>query len=261
MNEQFEHQVTGGGILFKQARGMRDIIGKEFHPYHEILLFKEGEAEFISEKYRQKLRPNDLILIPKENFHQFEVKNDASYCRCVFKFGNIDRIDALIALKMNAVRILPATEQMVQLIDKTVTDSPKYRESERAVLLFCMLSLLLFEIDIAQEQGESTKNRLCPVSREAIAYINNHLTKRLKITDIAAALHVSVSHLNHLFKEDLHIPIYKYILEKKLVLAHQKIESGVYATQAALECGFNDYSGFYKQYKKMFGHSPAFKAS
>ena len=26
--------------------------------------------------------------------------------------------------------------------------------------------------------------------------------------------------------------------------------------QAAAECGFQDYSGFYRQYKKMFGISP-----
>ena len=32
---------------------------------------------------------------------------------------------------------------------------------------------------------------------------------------------------------------------------------GTPATQAAIECGFNDYSGFYRQFKKMFHKAPS----
>jgi AraC-like DNA-binding protein len=40
-------------------------------------------------------------------------------------------------------------------------------------------------------------------------------------------------------------------------LARQKIQDGESATTAAMICGFNDYSSFYKQYKKMFEVSPS----
>ena len=51
--------------------------------------------------------------------------------------------------------------------------------------------------------------------------------------------------------------IHKYVLEKRLILANKKIRQSVNPTVAASECGFADYSGFYRQYKKMFGVSPA----
>ena len=43
------------------------------------------------------------------------------------------------------------------------------------------------------------------------------------------------------------------------MLAHHKIADGELASAAALECGFRDYSGFYKQYKKLFNQSPSEK--
>ena len=55
----------------------------------------------------------------------------------------------------------------------------------------------------------------------------------------------------------MNISIHQYILKKKLVMAHHKILDGIPATQAAIDCGFNDYSGFYKQFKKMFNKAPS----
>ena len=58
------------------------------------------------------------------------------------------------------------------------------------------------------------------------------------------------SYLSHVFKNDLHISIHKYVLEKRLILANKKIRQSVNPTVAASECGFADYSAFYRQYKK-----------
>ena len=77
---------------------------------------------------------------------------------------------------------------------------------------------------------------------------------------MAHRLSVSVSTLTQTFKKDMNISIYQYILRKKLILAQQKIQDGESVTSAAIQCGFNDYSSFYKQYKKMFGVMPSEKA-
>ena len=63
---------------------------------------------------------------------------------------------------------------------------------------------------------------------------------------------MSVSTFTQSFKRDMNISVYQYILRKKLILARQRIHEGESATAAAMSCGFNDYSSFYKQYKKMF---------
>ena len=52
----------------------------------------------------------------------------------------------------------------------------------------------------------------------------------------------------------MNIPLHRYIVKKRLILAHNKMVEGEPAGLAAAESGFNDYSGFYLQYKNMFGH-------
>lgn len=70
---------------------------------------------------------------------------------------------------------------------------------------------------------------------------------------------ISPSSLSHIFKEEMNIPLHKFIMKKRLINAYHKIQSGEKATVAAAESGFNDYSGFYKQYKKMFNVTPSEK--
>ena len=90
-----------------------------------------------------------------------------------------------------------------------------------------------------------------------IEYITRNLSKSMSVEEIAKANHISTSSLAHLFKKEMNIPIYQYIIKKRLILAHRKISDGELASTAAIECGFNDYSGFYKQYKKLFNCSPS----
>ena len=92
---------------------------------------------------------------------------------------------------------------------------------------------------------------------EAVKYIDGHIGGDLSIETIAAHLHVSPSYLSCLFKKNMLIPIHKYILNKRLILANTKILSSTPSVSAAMECGFSDYSNFYVQYKKRFGISPS----
>ena len=66
-----------------------------------------------------------------------------------------------------------------------------------------------------------------------------------------------VATLMHTFKKNMNISIHKYIIKKWLILAHAKISNGEQSVIVANECGFNDYSGFYKQYVKMFDTTPS----
>jgi AraC-like DNA-binding protein len=51
--------------------------------------------------------------------------------------------------------------------------------------------------------------------------------------------------------------VYDYILSKRLILFNEKVKSGVPVVLASLDCGFNDYSSFYRLYKKRFGVCPS----
>ena len=87
MSDEFSKFIITNEIKFKYAKGMRDIIGNEIHPYHEIFFYIGGDAKFISEAGTEKLLPFTTVVIPKETFHCFVVSGDEKdYCRCVEEF-------------------------------------------------------------------------------------------------------------------------------------------------------------------------------
>ncbi len=75
----------------------------------------------------------------------------------------------------------------------------------------------------------------------------------IKVKDIADSVFISESRLIHLFKQQVGIPIRKYILWLQLVKALQYSLKNNNITQAAIAAGFSDAPHFNKTLKRMFG--------
>lgn len=258
MAELFSDYLLGDSISFKHARGFSDRSGKEFHIYHEIILFLDGDAEFISEDLNMHLKPSTLIVIPSETYHQMIIHGDQEhYYRCVLQFGENPELAELMASSMSKVQAFAADREVRFLFDKLI-QATKTEEAHTVLLLRSVLILLLDVLRdpkdmLGEEQHQNETVRM------AINYINRNLDKTLTIHSIAQACNISESSLSHIFKKEMYISIHKFIVKKRLIQAHHRICAGEAATVVAMECGFGDYSGFYKQYKKAFGFSPSQK--
>ena len=252
MYKFFSNHLSQDNIFFKHARGISERSGKEFHPFHEIIYFLGGEAEFISEKLHLNLPPQTLIVIPCETYHQMVIHGDQQmYYRCLLQFSQ----EHNISHKMNDINVIRGDWEINYLFGKLITAAEKQNQSS-SVLLEPMLVLLLDSLKEKSTLSEETRVHSDVVQR-AIEYINQNLNRSIPIHDIAVFCNVSKSSLTHTFKNEMHIPLHKFIVKKRLIIAHHKISSGVPATKAALDCGFHDYSGFYKQYKNNFGFAPS----
>lgn len=257
MEKEFAHYIKTDEITFKHAKGMRDIIGKEFHTFHEIFLFLGGSAQFTSDTLKITLEPGTLVIIPRESFHQFTCSKDTEYHRCVFNFNKVAALDVLITQKLCGVYTVPISSelytQFTELFDyaKNAPDS-----IESKVLTHSLLARLLCYLKPAPTPASITET-LHPLVVGAVNYIHENIRNPISVFDIAENLHISPSYLMRIFKADLHISIYRYITEKRLTLAAGEIEKGIPPSKAATLSGFNDYSGFYKLFKKMFGVSPS----
>ena len=49
----------------------------------------------------------------------------------------------------------------------------------------------------------------------------------------------------------------QYVEKKRILYAEAKIHAGMSPTDVAKLCNYENYSTFYRQYKKVLGHSPA----
>ncbi len=255
MSEEFARFIETGEIRFKHAKGMRDIFGKEIHVYHEIFFFMGGDADFTTEQGTKRLLPFTAVVIPKNTFHTFTVRGaEQDYMRCVLNFEEVSELDEIIEQKMKGAFLTRDEEISGLFLKMRNLEAAPLTESERRVLLKAFFTELLVCLPV--DGKEAPDVRLHAITRQAIEYIGKNMGGDLSVTALSQKLHVSSSYLSHLFKKDLRVPLHKYVLEKRLILTKEKIKNGVPVTVAAEECGFRDYSGFYRQYVKAFGFSP-----
>lgn len=258
MNRIFSQHTELDGIFFKHARGLSDRSGREFHTDHEIIYFLDGDAEFISERLRMHLKSKTVIWVPKETYHQMIVHGDPeNYYRCFVQFPNLPEHFGPATAHMPQIKAVMADDEMEYLFQKMIR-TPSMAEEDAAPILKAALTLLLNAI-LQKEEVTGKEDHQSEIIRAATRYIDKHIGEKILVADIAAAINVSVSSLSHIFKREMNISLHQFMLRKRLVAAHHKIADGQPATSAAMEFGFHDYSGFYKQYKKMFGFSPSGK--
>ena len=261
MQDKFSKFVYDERCTYKHAKGTSAAPSREFHNYHEILLFVGGQTTFLSEEKRILLSPYQVVIIPKETYHQFLNECDEEYHRCVFSFYDIPEFSEMIEKCMRYPRVIEASgEQKTWFRKMNETIDSDCSEKEKQILMHALLALVLSETahghQTVKEGSEPNE-----ITTKSIELINKNLSGKISIPELSKSLNVSVSTLTQTFRKDMKISVYQYILRKKLILAQQKIHDGESATTAAMLCGFNDYSSFYKQYKKMFGVAPSEKTA
>ncbi len=255
----FEYYLTAGSCHLKYAQGRPAVIGREFHSYDEIVLFLAGNAQLISENIQLRLTPGSIVLIPKEQFHQFVVTDSQQYLRCILGFEEIPHLRELIRQTMTEVTVFPnPSEQMLSVFQTLIQATrEKLTPTEQTALLQSAVGQLLLGQKLSG--GESIRKyvTVSPLTQKALHYIDSNLAGELRLEMIAQALGISVSSLCHRFRKEMSISVYRYISEKRLSAVRQCVQQGMNLGVAAERCGFKDYSGFFRLYKSYYGEVPS----
>lgn len=113
---------------------------------------------------------------------------------------------------------------------------------------------------IAEIYNDSLSNESFdnPYVRDAVSYIEEHLSEELSPYKIADALHISYSHLARLFKKVFSASVGEMITRMRIGAAERRIsESNEKSiTEIATECGFRDVSYFSSKFKAIIGLTP-----
>jgi len=90
-----------------------------------------------------------------------------------------------------------------------------------------------------------------------IKYIQNNPEPSYKGISLANMIFLSESRMQHLFKQQIGIPIRKYLLWNKIRSVLMLSLNGYSITFAAHQSGFSDSAHFSRTFKSMFGISPS----
>jgi len=91
---------------------------------------------------------------------------------------------------------------------------------------------------------------------QVIRYLTEHFREPLRLDDLAARFFISKSYLNRHFKAYTNATVYAYLMALRITHARRMLREGATAAEAGRECGFSDYSTFYKAFKAQTGLAP-----
>ncbi len=231
------------------------------HPQYEILYFINGDARCVIEHREYHLCKGNIVLIPPLYYHFVKIDTPKPYERVVFNFSECNVSEHIRDAVFCEPRVIDCIEDphgpaLFSRIDTLLT---AFQGEDAMRLANSLLTELIYLISIKSGKDERFTVYHNETLRGALRYIEDHLTTIRTADEIANALFISRSQLYQCFKEAFGVPPIKYILEKRLVLAQSRIQLGEKPTLVAAACGFNEYSAFFRNYKKRFGHPPKSK--
>ena len=87
-------------------------------------------------------------------------------------------------------------------------------------------------------------------------YLNQHFTENLSIDYVAEKFSLSGSYLSHLFKEHVGISLWNYVIIKRINLFNKLISKDGSIEENCYKVGFQNYSNFFRLYKKYMRMTP-----
>ena len=259
MNTYFEYKKTLKNASFCYSR--KPVIDeREIHPYHEILYYLDGDATFICDEFSKKLSPHTLLLIPRESYHFFKLDDPKGFERLKISFTSLDGFDELLLHAFSTIRVFEKldenTEDLLYRLCEELKNNKKSSSREQALAYGSLLILLSSLESSGLEENESERSRM---ASEAIRHIENNISGNLDTASISATLRVSPSTLSHIFTSEMGISLHKYVIQKRIAFAERLLSEGHNPTKIYEDCGFSNYSSFYKAYFKLTGHAPSQK--
>ena len=238
-------------------------IPPHYHDVFEILYIKNGDLTYHVEGKKYRVKKNSLIITSPLSNHNIDINTLDIYERYDFLVENKvikESILQRLPAEMNVINLneYPQIAEIFTKIDFYVNyfegDELKKVLSNLVEEVFYNIIIIAENFSQNQTNGSYTANA---VIAAAIEYIDQNLSSNFSIEDLCRELFISKSYLHGLFMEHLQTTPKKHITSKRLLFAQRKLRQYAKPTDIYADCGFADYSSFYRAYKKYFGYPPS----
>ena len=256
MNNYFDNKLTYNGVTF-QLTDKSTPDEREIHTYHEILYFIEGEAELLTESSRRVLNNRSLLIIPRETYHFFKLFK-SNFLR--LKISIPEHLEHSIPLSdiMSSLRVADhLSDGVAFVLNRLIHILQDEDGDKKPFYAYAAFLMLIEEIDVRADQSKDAVLEQPGIAPKIIRYISENLSGDLSVKALANSMNISSSGIIHSFKKELGISLHNYITQRRLIYARELIINGHRPSKIYLDCGYSDYSSFYRAYVKFFRQPPS----
>ena len=224
------------------------------------------ERTIVEQRRVSKIRDGDICLIPANATHKCSCIADRDYDYIMllltpFELANV----AHEAVDCDRVELIPHFSQPDPLIHgialalKSELELQKQANQIYIDSLTTSLSIHLiknystFERSLREYEDGLSKYKL----RQVINYINSHIEREIKLTELATMVDMSKYYFLRLFKQSMGITPHQYVTKQRMEKAKQLLKQDKLSiAEVAAECGFSNQSHFAKVFHKNIGATP-----
>ena len=244
---------------------------------YEIYLFLRGDIKFCIDGRYYTLEPNDILLISSYVVHNVIVNSNKPNERIYIYFDNQyyrdfsdKKYDLLMAFNNELSGIKKNNKIEAGLVSKYGLDQKIQRmyelyqsdEANANVRMIAQMLDILVDVNQAyleQRFLEGYENERASHNEkidEVIRYITNNLDTKFTLDDLSRRFYISKYYLCHEFRRVTGMSCLEYIRQKKILEARILLQKGCPINEVWSLLGFEDYSSFYRCFKKLSGMSP-----
>ena len=256
---------THQDVSFSDSR-----INLHSHDFYEFLFcHSASDVEYLVGTERYRLQKGDVVLIPPGISHRPLLPEHMAepYRRDVLWIHPdlIDQLELLVSPqeRMNAQesRLLRTAgtrwEFLGELFHHGVRESEGREAGWEELVLGNTLQILVYLRRAVRDRTAAPLKAEKPeLLDQVLAYIEEHLSEKITLEDIAKHFWVSQSTISQTFRNKLGVSFYRCVTQRRLIAAKNLIIEGTPLESVGRKVGFSDYSSFYRAFKQEFGISP-----
>ena len=244
------------------------------HSFTEIYMLIAGEVDYLVNTEIYHLQPGDIMIIPINCPHQTIVHQPGLPYERINLWIKPKALEKLSSnapdlsgcLNMDVIspnHLIPCATRENEVI-RTAIEQLAILQNEKKFAGDILAEGFLRQIVVYAYEYCRTDMSRPPQDRvlrnnlitSAIDEISRHLAEPITLESIASSLFVSKYHLAHTFKQYMGVSVHQFVINRRLAKAREMVNAGFPLKNVSAECGFSNYSNFYKIFRTHVGMSP-----
>lgn len=239
-----------------------DYADVHIHELYELYCLISGDVEYVVEGSVYPLQPGDIVIAKKAEAHSIRIKSSLPYEWITAHFNEHMILGTQKNELLQFLNERPlGKNNLFSRVQYGNTQWMYYMDQIRSIVSRARrqlyITVLLSELF---EANRDTANVLPQwgfgVIPDIVNYISAQATSPLRIDTLCRKFYISRAQLNRKFREYTGCSVWEYLTNKRLLLAQEMLRSGDSPAIACAKAGFNNYTTFYRAYRKKFGVPP-----
>lgn len=235
------------------------------HNYYEFLYFISGDASYIVENNIYQINEGDIFITRPDELHTIVFHSDKTYERkfiqiapsFLSEFNLFDKIDSRPLGENNKISRNTAKKYgLYEYFDKIEHYIVHRKEESDAMIKSYCIQFLVAVNSSGSDSYKVSDNSSDSRIDSIVEFLTYNISSDITLDFLSEKFFINKYYMCHSFKKKTGLTIKEFINTRKITKAKHLLSDGADIMNLCYDCGFNDYSTFYKTFKKFTGKLP-----